>query len=221
MSELVTRSIVPNIESFLQETYVQSNDLSGEVSDRVSADNVLSTRIDTVSNQVSVLSQQVSVLSQQVSVISAGLGGVQLRVASNVQGISATALANISGLSASVASAAVYQIEGMVLYRMSVADTVGFGLTFPTGVVAGVRYQGTSAVGQGAGVAAFGNEDASGSIVYSVIPAAAVSTNILRIDGVFQVSTTAGIVQLQARVSATANPVNIQAGSYLRAYKIK
>src|SRR5207245_2363638 len=85
--------------------------------------------VDTVSNQVSVLSQQVSVLSQAVSVISAGIGLMQMKVVTNVQGISAVS-SKISGLSVSVLAGAVYQIEANILYSTSgTANVYKFGMS--------------------------------------------------------------------------------------------
>ena len=155
--------------------------------------------------------------------ISAGLGGLQLKVAGNIQKISATAFTNISGLSASVASAAVYQVDGQILYRMSVANGVAFAITFPAGTVAAGRMEGNTSAGQGdisvLYVAGYFDEAGSGSVLLSLNPAST-STRTVRFEGVFQVSTTAGTIQIQSKVSAAAAPVNIQKGSYLRAYKV-
>jgi hypothetical protein len=60
--------------------------------------------------------------------------------------------------------------------------------------------------------------DGSDSVAYSALLSAA-STYLVRLDAMFNVST-AGTIQAQARVSATGQPVNIQAGSFLRAHRI-
>ncbi len=192
------------------------------LSQQVSA---LSNAVSVLSQQVSALSQVVSVISQQLSVLSAGLGGMQMRVVGNVQGLSSITFANVSGLSASVASAAVYEIQGIVMYQMSVAPTiVAWTVTFPAGCTVAGRLDGNISVGNTGlsvtgGNAAFFDGAASGSAILSIVPAST-STFAVYIDGLFQVSTTAGTIQIQARTSATTQPINIQRGSYLRAYKL-
>jgi hypothetical protein len=153
-----------------------------------------------------------------------GLGQTQLRVVGNIQGVSATALTNVSGLSASVTSGAVYRITGWVMFQMSVANTFGFGLTFPGGCVTNGTFQGNISVGNtglsatGAG-GAWWDGAASGSIVYSAV-AATTSTLGVAIDGLFQTSTTAGTIQVQSRVSVTTSPMNVLKGSYLQAFRV-
>ena len=191
------------------------------------ADAALSVRVDTQSQSISVLSQQVSVISQQlsvlsqaVSVISAGLGAVQMAFVSVAQSISATGLFDISGLSVSVAGAsAVYIVEGMIVYQMSVADAVGFGMSFPGMGAVGGLWRGNASVGQSVQTVASFNEDASNSIVLSVVAGTALSTLVARVEAMFQTST-AGQIIVRTRVSATTSPVTILRGSYLRTYKI-
>lgn len=174
------------------------------------------------SGNTQALSQSISVLSQQVSVMSAGLGGVQMQVVGGIQGVSSIAAGGIaiSGLSASVTSAATYRVEGLILYQMSAADAFGVALTFPAGTLANFELWGANAMGVSAPLTATGNEDASGSIVYSAIVAVATSTLGVHLDGQFVTSATAGTIQVLARVSATTKPANIQRGSFLRAYKL-
>ena len=196
-------------------------DLSSQISVLSQAISVISQQVSVLSQIHSALSQAHSVLSNVVSVISAGLGGVQMKVVGGIQGVSSTAAGGIavSGLSASVAAAGIYQVEGKILYQMSAADAFGVALTFPAMLVAAGTMQGFNAAGVSAPLAAHFNEDASASIIYSAIVAVATSTIAVDIDAVFNVSA-AGTIQVLARVSATTKPANIQAGSYLRAYKI-
>ena len=223
--------------------------LSNSVSVLSNAVSVISNQVSVLSQAVSVISQQVSVLSVQVvsvislhnalsqvvsvisvtlsalstavSIISVGLGGVQMKVVANIQGVSSTAAAGIavSGLSVSVAAAGIYQVDGVIMYRMSAVDALGFNLNFPAMVFAAGRFTGTNLNAQltSVVVGTF-DENGSNSIILSLITSST-STYIAKLDGIFNVST-AGTIQVQARVSATTNPANIQAGSYIRAYKL-
>lgn len=167
-----------------------------------------------VDTRVNTVSQQVSVLSQAASVLSAGLGTVQLKVASNAQIISGTTTTKISGLSASVASAAIYQIEGNVLFNMSVVDTTLFNISGPATTSVRLKWQigkdQSSQVVQH--VQAFG-DNASATI-------STVSAYTAKLDGVIVTGAAAGTVQLFAFASAAGADINIKKGSYLRAYKI-
>ena len=214
-------SVISNAQSVLSNAV---SVLSQAVSVHSQALSVLSQNQSVLSQNQSVLSQALSVLSQQVSVISAGLGGMQLKVVQGTQGVSATAGAgtNVSGLSASVAaSGGIYQIEGAVIYQTSaLPTTLGLGLNFPGMVNASGIFKGGTTISQVTSVVVGQfNEDSSNSMTFS-IAVSTVSTMIANVDGIFAIST-AGTIQVIARVSATTQPVNIQAGSYLRAYKIK
>lgn len=219
--------VLSNAISIISQQQSVQNVNIAAVSNAVSALSVIvsnqGSAIAANSADVTSIKNIVSIISQQISVISAGLGAPQLKVVQNIQGLSGTALTNISGLSASVTSGAVYQVEGMVIYKMSVANTMGFGLTFPAGVTAGGKVDGDVSVGGVLSTTvdqiAYFDETASGSILYSVTPATT-TTHIIFVNALFQISTTAGTIQLQARTSVTTSPINIQKGSFLRAYKI-
>ena len=157
----------------------------------------------------------------RVAAITRHIGDPQLRMVENVQGLSATGAGGtaISGLSASLAASAIYQVEGRLLYYMSAADAFGVALEFPAMVRAAGTIQGFNAVGVSAPLAAHFNEKASTSIVYSAIVGTATSSLAVDIEALFATSA-AGTLQVMARVSATTKPANIQRGSYLRAFKI-
>jgi hypothetical protein len=202
--------------------------LSQNISVLSVAANTVSNAVSIVSVAINVVSQAVSVLSQQVSVLSNQLSQMgafqQFVVSGGTQGLSGTALTNISGLSISVAINGVYQVEAMVLFAMSTANTIGFGLTFPGMKQSGGHMiMGMSLVAAGTtpvGRTNFGvfNENGSGSILVSSASVPA-GTMPLWLRAVFNVST-AGTIQLQARVSATTAPVNIFVGSFIKAFKI-
>ena len=233
--------------------------LSNSVSVLSNAVSVISNQVSALSQAVSVISQQVSVLSVQVvsvislhnalsdvvsiisvtlsalstkvSVISAGLGGVQLRWVSTVQGVSSTAAAGvaISGLSLSLAAAGIYAVEGMIYFQVSaIPTTIGISFNYPALVSAqgGGRVTGHGGITGGGGghgqitsvLQGTFDWNASDSIVYSVALSAA-STFVVNIDAMLNVST-AGTFQVQMRTSATTQPVNVFPGSHLRAFKI-
>lgn len=209
----------------------------------------LSTKVSVLSQQVSALSQSlssqaaalsvrvvsvnqaISVISQQVSVISAGLGGLQLRWVSTVQGVSSTAAAGIavSGMSLSLAAGGIYNVEGVIYFQVSaIPTTIGISFNYPALVSAqgGGRVTGHGGVTGGGGghgqitsvLQGTFDWDASDSIVYSAILSAA-STFVVNIDAMLNVSA-AGTFQVQMRTSATTQPVNVFPGSFLRAFRI-
>jgi hypothetical protein len=203
-----------------------SQALSNEISNRISADNAVSANALSMNNT---LSQGISVISQQVSVLSAGLVPFQVRTISAADvGISATALTPVTGLSASVTgSGAIYQVNGILLLQMSVANTIGIGLTFPGMKQAGGFIRGMQVITQGGdsysttrGMQAVFNETGSASIIFSVTIATGTNTTFpIKIDGLF-VTSTAGTIQVAARASATTSPLTFKVGSYLQALKI-
>lgn len=191
---------------------------------------VLSVAVDTISQAVSVLSQQVSVLSQAHSVLSqahsalsqahsvlsAGIGAVQIKVVTGAQVISAlTPGTAISGLSAALAAAATYQIDGHIVYNMSVAGGVTFVVTAPVSAAQVVR--GQLVAGASLSVREWANQQGFPWSV-SVSPTT-VSIFGCKIDGVVKTSA-AVTMQLFAFLSGGGTDLNIKAGSYLRAYKI-
>lgn len=192
---------------------------------------LVSATLTSVQSQVSLISANVQTLSAAHSVLSAGLGAMQMRWVSTVQGVSSTAAAGIaiSGLSLSLAAAGIYQVEGIIYYQVSaIPTTIGISFTYPalvsaqgTGTVTG--YGGVT--GGGAGHGQIGSVlqgsfdwDASNSIVYSAILSAA-STFHVKIEAMLNVST-AGTFQANMRTSATTQPVNVFPGSFLRAFRI-
>src|SRR6185369_12487822 len=112
-------------------------------------------------------------------------------------------------------------VVGKILYTVSASNTVGLGLTFPGMKQCGGFFRGMQTITQGGdsysttrGMQAIFNENASGSIVFSTVPAASATTYIVDFDALF-VTSTAGTIQLQARASATATPMICLGGSYM------
>ena len=195
----------------------------------------ISVHSNLISNAISaraVISQQVSVLSQAISVISAGLGGVQKRMVTGAQVISATALTNISGLSISVASAATYELNGRVLFTLSTLTGTKFGFTWPAAITPGsmmmeclttVLVAGPAnlvSTNYAVGRIADAQMSTVGTVQISLLGGASGTTHQLEIYGLFKTGANAGTVQLQAAQSATGGGVQILAGSFLRAYKV-
>lgn len=239
-------SVISNALSALSQ---RQSVLSQAVSALSNAQSVLSNAVSVISNQVSALSQAVSAISQQVSVLSvqvvsvislhnalsvrvdtisanfsvlsAGLGTVQMRWVSTTQGISSTAAAGVavSGLSLSLAAGGSYQVEGQLLVFHSTLDAFGVSFTFPAMAFAAGKMRGYTTNAQTVSViTGTFDEGASNSIFYSIIVSAA-STMIHEINAMLNVST-AGTLQVNARVSAATKPSNILAGSFVRAHRI-
>jgi hypothetical protein len=175
-----------------------------------------STTVSALSSQISVLQSAVNTLSDQVS----AAGGFQQKMVQDIQGISATGLTNISGLSVVLSAGNFYKIEAMIINRMSVANTYKFGATFPAMVSAEATgvWKGAISIGNNTSVRnGVFNHTASGSVTYSIAAAAAILP--IMFDGLFHASAT-GSFQIQAAVSASGSPIEIRAGSYIKAYKI-
>jgi hypothetical protein len=199
------------------------------------ADAALSNRVSVVSSAISVLSLAVSVAEAHASAASAAATSVgNLLSAHNIQvayvsvgaSITQVALARISGLDASVAISGLYYWDAIVLYTVSAAQPVRFGISFPPMAVAAIRFQTQiSVVATGGSVTqstvnlgvGWGGADASGSILLSLV--GQTSALPVYMDGMFLVSTVAGSVNIMAGASTT-NGVMILRGSFLRLYRI-
>ena len=186
----------------------------------------------TFSLAFSVMQAQVSnalsagdVISNTISVISAGIGVPQLRRTANINTISATALTKISGMSIVVSLNGVYQINAVIIHGHSAQAAgakFGFGVSSPAATAAAGTWQGFVSV-QNAGATmntGYFNQAGFNSITYSATPSA--SATMYRTElNLLLCSVAAGTVQLKARTSAgTVGAIDIQAGSYIQAFKI-
>jgi len=214
-----------------------SSTVSAEISDRISADNVLSNAISAVSQQLSLvasaLSQQISVLAQQVSIVSAGLGGVQMKVLQGAFTVSVSTVTNISGLSASVAAGGTYEVQGQILWNMSLASAMGFGLSYPQMAAMAGDWEAAVSVNPGAASIPLGTsaivktyvmESAaaagSNSAVCSITPGVSAGfTNRAKFNYLMNVSA-AGTVQVVVKQAGASPGLVILKGSYIRAYKL-
>lgn len=210
--------------------------LSQAVSVMSQAVSVLSNSVSVLSNAVSVISQQVSVLSQAhsalsqahsalsvahdtlsnvVSVISAGIGGVQLKVVTGAQIISGTTTTKISGLSVSCGAAAIYQVEGQLVFNMSVAQGININTSGTTSTLAvvGGRYA------TGVGVSTVSSDNVQQFPWITSVTPTTTSIFVSKLDAVLKTSA-AFTIQMMAFVSAAGADMNIKAGSFIRAYKI-
>jgi hypothetical protein len=178
---------------------------------------------------VNVLSNRISIAQAagSGSIASAELVPLQLKLVTGSQVISASALTNISGLSATVSAGVTYRLQAMVLVDRGVASETKYGLTFPAMTrvrgkvftpLANVQGQPTvSTLGYHVG---FEGDSASGSVLISIIStAAALVSTFVQYTAVMLVSTT-GTVQLQAAGQADTAAIAIQPGSYLEVYRL-
>lgn len=229
---------------------VTSTELSAVSAQAASAISVLSQQVSVLSQQVSVLSQAVSVVSAAVANVSAvsaggtavglqsvvnalsnrisaipGAGSVNaVAVVGNAQTISATTLANVSGMLASVSAAKLYRLEGYLLFSVPSANVGKFGMTFPAMTRAGAHLWGATSILAGAAASSFSSFYAgeigianTGAVAVSV--AFGVGNHAMGIDGAFLVST-GGAIQLQAAGSVGTAPIVILPGSYMRVFKL-
>jgi hypothetical protein len=124
-----------------------------------------------------------------------------------------------------VSTGGVYKLEGMVLYSVSAATGNAFGLVFPAMTKAAGRIFGTKSV-NAAGTSTFSiwefggfDETDSGSAVWSAAAVGPTGTFMVEIQGVLVPSAT-GVVKVQGRSSVATNSLVIQAGSYMRVFKL-
>lgn len=176
-------------------------------------------RLNTVSNEL-------SVLTASVLAISAGLGFPQMKVVTNVQGISATAGIKISGLSCAVVAGGIYQLDAKLLYSTSgTVNTIKFGMSTSGATFGGLAGQwmcNVSAINNtltSTGVVV-GNFNGMAINQVSFIPGTTGIVAMARLNALIVISTTGGTLRLKGAVSVTTAPLNIMKGSYLRAYKI-
>jgi hypothetical protein len=182
---------------------------------------------DVVSNALSagdVLSNSISAISNKMSVISANIGTPQLRRLTTTATISASGLTKISGLSATMVSTGSYKVHAVLMHSHSLAATNGFGfgvsgpvVTMATGVWRGF----TSVVQPASAIFGYFNQAGLGSITYSVAGTHASATNYRTELDMDLVNVTSGTLQLKARSSAaTTGAIDVQAGSYIQAFRI-
>jgi hypothetical protein len=195
--------------------YLSGSTVKVDISVTAGGASVTSAEYLSLVNRVSAVSTDVTSVK---SVVDAG-GGLWV-VVQNEQGISATTLTNVSGLSLTLSAGGIYKIEGMLLNRMSVTNTYRLGATWPAMVSGegGGFWQGALSIGNNASVRlGVFNETGSGSVTFSI--AAAANVMPIKLDAVFHTSAT-GTFQVQAAASVNTSPLLIKAGSYIRAYKI-
>jgi hypothetical protein len=194
-----------------------ANDLSNDIS-------ALDARLTPLSALVSELSNQVSMV---VSVPAAETTKSRWtrRVLAAAATVSASAMADISGLSISVTAGGIYRLEAMVLINRVAGTVGGYGLTFPAmTTVRGQLWAPGSVVNAGLPTASiqmvgqpFG-EAASGSILLSVISMANVSLHY-QVLAVLHPSAT-GVVQMQLKAAGGASATTVKIGSYIEVERI-
>lgn len=184
---------------------------------------VTSATVSALSAQVSVLQSAVNTLSQQVS----AAGGFVTHVVQDSQGISATTLTDISGLSIAFATNGIYEIKAHVLYSISgTAANIRFGISSPG--ASNFRIQGfyNRTDGTGFFVSALGGggflnfRGAGSSVFLSTTSTVSVGGVVgIYMDGL-AISTTAGVMKLMVATSVATTPITIIPGSFIKAYKI-
>lgn len=218
------------------------NTVSNAVSDLLSAHNVLSNRVSANSATAgvgSVTSAELVAGDNAVSAQAASADSVlrgTVRILADAFTVStASALIDVSGMSAPVVAGGLYRLDGIWMGRYFSAGqvlSVGYGLTFPamTGAVGRVAMQ-LSATAAGAPIGmtsaqmahGYFDEGATGSTIVIGLPGASanLSRNMMVVwEGLFNCAGS-GSIQLQARCgSAGTNAPVIQPGSYMRVVRL-
>jgi len=181
-----------------------------------------------LASDVARISTDIVSVHNVVSALSAGLGTVQMAVVGNTQSISASTDTQVSGLSISIAANGVYQVDVKLLYNVSAISTTGFRIGFTassfTQQNCNGHWYGTSAmaVSTGGTNVALVNQPFNGMVSahFSVVSAGTAQVNILRADAMIVASTTAGSLNVVARVTIGTVSMYLYKGSYIRAHKI-
>src|SRR3990167_7727825 len=236
-------SVVSNALSALSQANSVAHAALSTRIDGVGAGSVTSAEAQAISAQAaSALSQSVSVLSQAISVVSharsVGDAALSVRIdavpgagsvnaiarVSVAQGISATGLTNVSGLSVSVSAGGWYDLHGRILWSTSVANAMKWGLTYPAMTQFGVVLRGTTSILAGAGASSFSSMYAgeigagnTGAVAVSVVLGA--GAHMLVVEGACLVGT-GGVIQLQAATSVSTSPLEVKPGSFMRVFRI-
>src|SRR3990167_3714564 len=235
--------IVSNAVSVLSQANSAAHAALSTRIDGVGAGSVTSVEAQAISAQAaSALSQSVSVLSQAISVVSharsVGDAALSVRIdaipgagsvnaiarVSVAQGISATGLTNVSGLSVSVSAGGWYDLHGRILWSTSVANAMKWGLTYPAMTQFGAVLRGTTSILAGAGASTFssmyaGEIGAGNTGVVAVSIAVGAGAHLLVIEGACLVGT-GGVIQLQAATSVATSPLEVKPGSFMRVFRI-
>jgi hypothetical protein len=200
-----------HIKSVLSHTQSVVSHQGSVISHQGSVLSAASVDLASVKAVLSNLNSAHNVLSNAVSALSSEQDKGMVSVA---QSVSAATLTNISGLSVSVSTGGVYQLDGVLkINRLSADQPVRLGLTFSA--MAGIR--GWVALGNSV-VVMFDGDSASGSILISSISAGGLSTMAV-INAIVEPSVV-GTIQLQIATSATTNVNTVARGSYIRVFKI-
>jgi hypothetical protein len=200
-----------HIKSVLSHTQSVVSHQGSVISHQGSVLSAASVDLASVKAVISNLNSAHNVLSNAVSALSSEQDKGMVSVA---QSVSAATLTNISGLSVSVSTGGVYQLDGVLkINRLSADQPVRLGLTFSA--MAGIR--GYIALGNSV-VVMFDGDSASGSILISSISAGGLSTMAV-INAIVEPSVV-GTIQLQIATSATTNVNTVARGSYIRVFKI-
>lgn len=177
-----------------------------------------------LSDAISAGSATASNLLSNINALSTTVSRDRWAMVQGIQSISATALLTVSGLSLAVSAGEAYKLDAQILYRMSVSNTVGFGIEFPGLSASNILIHGQGSVGPVAAssfsllVVGGLDETGSNSVVFSA-PVASGKTYRVEYNGII-VCSTAGAVHLKARVSVSSTAVEINRGSFLRLFKL-
>lgn len=181
------------------------------------------------------IANDASVSAAVIANISAQIGSGQFKMVTGAQAIATATFTKVSGLSLSIGGSGFYEVHGQLVWSQSGAGSASaifnFGMSCTqTPVMAMFAMCGnTGALGAAGALSAFtqfgGNSAmcATPSIMYSAKPNPGVSGSVactMFFDGVMQCSTAAGILEVVAACSTAAFGINIQPGSFIRAFKI-
>jgi len=162
-------------------------------------------------------------------------GAPQFKIVTGAQAIATATFTKVSGLSLSIAGSGFYEIHGQLVWSQSGAGSAsaifGFGMSMTAQpVMAMFKMVGNAgAMAAASGLQNFimfgGNSAicATPSIMYSAKPNPGVSgsvTNTMFFDGILQASTVQSQLKVVAQCSTAAFGINIQPGSWIRAFKV-
>jgi hypothetical protein len=188
---------------------------------------IASNAASVASNAASVAVAAANVASNAASVASAAaaaLGSPQIRIVSDTQSTTGSALVDISGLVLTVAAGETWEMRGLLLVSTSVATTgLRAGVSVPPLSLPRYMEFRRLSTGQSAGVIGGGGllQVSGASQLLSLANLGGVLVGV-PFEAVFNVASAGTVRIMYAGIASTAaSPVHIMAGSYIRAVRLK
>ena len=207
------------IQSAINNLSLQISSLNSVVSNALSAGDVISAALTTISNKLSAI----AIPPNSISTTSP----IARRVLSTAGAVVASAaLADVTGMSVSVKNGGIYQLLAMLMLTRGGAATVhGFGLTSPAMTQCRGKIETHVSTSQSVLVAghnyrAYFDGGNSGTILVSVSASQGAKLSVLLKYEALMVPSANGVVQIQAKAAGGASAISVCVGSFIQVTRI-